>query len=114
MGDRFLPVCLLLFSVTPLLCYYLYPPTIKRSTEVSASATTEFVQMGDIARRELAMALLALGALGSWSTDSRWISATTVALVVISLMVLTKVVLGMTSLTLSRLGMYSSGSPRWW
>jgi L-tartrate/succinate antiporter len=87
-----LPVCLLLFAATPLLCYYLYPPTIKRSTEVSAWAATELVQMGRITRRELTMALLALGALGSWISASRWISATTVALVVISLMVLTKVV----------------------
>ncbi len=78
--------------MTPLLCYYLYPPTIKRSTEVSAWAATELVQMGNITRRELTMALLALGALGSWISASRWISATTVALVVISLMVLTKVV----------------------
>ena len=87
-----LPVCLLLFLATPLLCYVLYPPVIKRSTEVAEWAGTELRQMGSISRREVIMAVLALGALVAWISASRWIGATTVALVVISLMLLTKVI----------------------
>jgi L-tartrate/succinate antiporter len=48
--------------------------------------------MGAISRREVTMAVLALAALAAWISASRWISATSVALVVISLMLLTKVI----------------------
>jgi L-tartrate/succinate antiporter len=87
-----LPVCLLLFIATPLLCYFLYPPVIKHSTEVAEWAGKELQRMGAISRREVTMAVLALAALAAWISASRWISATSVALVVISLMLLTKVI----------------------
>ena len=41
-----LPVCLLLFIATPLLCYFLYPPVHKHSTEVAEWAGNELQRMG--------------------------------------------------------------------
>ena len=88
----FLPVGILLFAATPLLAYFLYPPEIKRGDEVARWAGGELVTMGRITRSEATMALLAVAALVGWIGGGRWISPVTVALVVISLMLLTKVV----------------------
>jgi len=87
-----LPIGLVLFLATPLLCYFLYPPVLKHSTEVSEWAGSELKKMGTISRREVTMAVLALGALACWISAGKLISATTVALVVISLMLLSKVI----------------------
>jgi len=88
----FLPVGILLFAATPLLAYFLYPPEIKRGDEVASWAGGELITMGRITRSEATMALLAVAALAGWIGGGRWISPVTVALVVISLMLLTKVV----------------------
>lgn len=87
-----LPIGVVLFAVTPLLCYYLYPPVLKHSVEVAEWAGAELKRMGAISRREVTMAVLALGALVCWISAAKLISATTVALVVIALMMLTKVI----------------------
>ena len=88
----FLPVGILLFAATPLLAYFLYSPEIKRGDEVARWAGGELITMGRITRSEATMALLAVAALVGWIGGGRWISPVTVALVVISLMLLTKVV----------------------
>jgi len=88
----FLPVGILLFAATPLLAYFLYPPEIKRGDEVARWAGGELVTMGRITRSEATMALLAVAALMGWIGGGRWISPVTVALAVISLMLLAKVV----------------------
>jgi hypothetical protein len=48
--------------------------------------------MGGITRREITMVLLAVGALVGWIGGGRWLNAVTVALLAVSLMLLTKVV----------------------
>ncbi len=88
----FLPVGILLFAATPLLAYYLYPPEIKRGDEVARWAGDELITMGRITRREVTMGLLALAALVGWIGSSRWMSPVTVALAVISVMLLARVV----------------------
>lgn len=88
----FLPVGILLFATTPLLAYYLYPPEIKRGDEVARWAGDELITMGRITRREVTMGLLALAALVGWIGSSRWMSPVTVALAVISVMLLARVV----------------------
>jgi len=88
----FLPVGLLLFAATPLLSYILYPPEIKRGTEVVRWAKDQLASIGSISRREVTMAILALLALAGWIKGGRWIAPVTVALIVISLMLLTKVI----------------------
>ena len=88
----FLPVGILLFAATPLLAYFLYPPEVKRGDEVAAWAGGELITMGRITRREVTMGLLAVAALAGWIGGSRWMSPVTVALAVISMMLLAKVV----------------------
>ena len=88
----FLPVGILLFAATPLLTYFLYPPEIKRGDEVAKWAGGELITMGGITRREVSMGLLGVAALVGWIGGSRWISPVTVALAVISVMLLAKVV----------------------
>jgi len=88
----FLPAGILLFAGTPLLTYWLYPPEVKRGDEVVLWAGEELRHMGTITGRELTMGLLAAGALVAWIGGSRWLAPAAVALVVISLMLITGVV----------------------
>jgi len=88
----FLPLGILLFASTPLLAYFLCPPEIKQGHEVALWAQRELQSMGAITRREVTMLLLALGALTGWIGGGRWLNPVTVALLAISLMLLTKVV----------------------
>ena len=88
----FLPVGIILFSVLPYLIYKIYPPEIKSSGEVQAWAKQELVKMGKFTRKELVMALLAILALTLWIFGGKIVDATTVAGVVISLMVITGIV----------------------
>jgi len=88
----FLPVGLLLFAAIPLIIYILYPPEIKRGAKVVHWAKNQLASFGRISRREVTMAILALLALGGWIKGGRWIAPVTVALIVISLMLLTKVI----------------------
>jgi L-tartrate/succinate antiporter len=88
----FLPVGVILIIVLPFLIYKLYPPQIKISTEAHTWAAEEMKKMGKISRQEIVMALLAIVALALWIFGKDFIDATTVALVVISLMVVTGIV----------------------
>jgi L-tartrate/succinate antiporter len=88
----FLPMGILLFAMTPLLAYWLLPPEIKRGQEVAKWAGAELARMGGISRREVIMVVLALAALGGWIGAGRWFSPVTVAMAVISLMLLAGVI----------------------
>ncbi len=87
-----LPVGLLLFVLTPAVTYVVYPPTIRRGPEVVGWAAAELASMGAISRREVTMALLAIGALLGWILGGAIMSPVIVSLIVISLMVITGVV----------------------
>jgi L-tartrate/succinate antiporter len=88
----FLPVGLFLLFLLPFIIYKLYPPEIKTSKEVPAWASQELKKMGRISRNEVIMAVLVLLALVLWIFAGKWISATTVALAVIALMLIAKIV----------------------
>ena len=88
----FLPVGVLLFVLTPLVTYVVYPPSIKNGSRVAEWAAMELRQMGRISRREITMAILAIVALLGWLFGSAFVAAVTVSLIVISLMLLTGVV----------------------
>lgn len=88
----FLPVGIVLFLLTPLVTYFIYPPSIKRGDRVAEWAASELQQMGGISRREVTMGVLAVIALLCWIVGGKYIAAVTVALAVISLMIVTKVV----------------------
>jgi L-tartrate/succinate antiporter len=88
----FLPVGILLFAGTPLLTYVLYPPEVKRGDQVAVWAGDELRRMGSITTREVIMGLLVVGALVAWIAGGQSLAPVTVALAVISLMLLTRVV----------------------
>lgn len=88
----FLPVGVLLIALLPLIVYKLYPPEIKSGTEVPAWAAQELKKMSGLSRNEIIMGVLVVLALALWIFGGSFIDATLVALVVISLMVITSIV----------------------
>ena len=86
------PVGVLLFICLPWLVYKIYPPELKSSPDVPVWAGEELKKMGRVSFKEVSMALLALLALGLWIFGGDFINATTVALLVLSLMVVTRIV----------------------
>lgn len=88
----FAPVGFILLALVPLLGYVLYPPEIKQGDEVPAWASKELSAMGPLTRNEVVLAILVLVALGLWVFGGALMDATTAALVVICLMLMTGVV----------------------
>jgi L-tartrate/succinate antiporter len=86
------PAIIPLLILIPLLSYWLFPPEVKHSTEVSKWAALKLEKVGRLSRHELILAAIVVLALVLWVGGSAFISATTVALVAISLMLITKVV----------------------
>ena len=87
----FLPVGIALLILVPLLTYWIYPPEVKESSEVPQWAAKELDTLGKTSGREILLALLVMVALALWIFGGEFINATTAALAVISLMLLTKV-----------------------
>src|SRR5512139_1634370 len=88
----FWPVSLALLVLVPLLARRIYRPHSSGGAAVTAWAAGELVRLGRLTRREVAMGGLALAALGLWAFGRSVIDATTVALAVVVLMVLTRIV----------------------
>src|SRR5260370_10171589 len=80
-----------LLILIPLLTYWLYPPEVKHSTEVSKWAALKLEKVGRLSRRELLLAAIVVLSLVLWVGGSSFISATTVAVVAIGLMLITRV-----------------------
>ena len=87
-----LPVGGALLLVLPWLVYKVYPPEIRSSAEVPPWAAGELAKLGRITAREAIMAALVVLALGLWILGSRWVDPTMVALVAISLMLISAIV----------------------
>ena len=87
-----LPFALPLLLALPLLAYVLYPPEVKRSTEVTAWARRELRNMGAISAREIILAVLVTGAIVLWVTGGSFVDATLTALVAIALMLVCGIV----------------------
>ncbi len=88
----FAPVAIVLLILIPIVTYWIYPPVVKAGGEVPAWAATELKKMGAFSRREMLLAGLVILALALWIFGGDFINATTVALVVISLMLVLGVV----------------------
>jgi L-tartrate/succinate antiporter len=88
----FLPVGLVLFLVQPLLVYRLCAPSVSPTSEIPRWADRELAGMGAVSSRELRMGALAVAALALWIFAPRWLSATTVALLALCAMIVTRVV----------------------
>ena len=86
------PAGILLLVFVPLLAYWLYPPHVKQGKEVPDWAARELTKLGSISSREITLAVLVVIALVLWIFGGDYVNATTAALLVISLMLLTKVV----------------------
>jgi L-tartrate/succinate antiporter len=87
-----LPVGMVLLLLVPLLVYKIYPPEVKKSTEVPVWAGKELAGMGQTTRNEFVMALLAVSALAFWIFGGKLVDATAVAFAAIALMVILGVV----------------------
>jgi L-tartrate/succinate antiporter len=88
----FAPIGITLLILVPLLTYWFYPPEVKEGSEVPAWAATELKKMGSFSMREAMLAVVVMLALMLWIFGDKFINATSVALLVISLMLISKVV----------------------
>jgi L-tartrate/succinate antiporter len=88
----FAPVGVLLLIALPFLVYVIYPPTIKEGNEVPTWAAQELATMGALSRREIILGVLVLLALAMWIFGGDFVNATTAAMIVVSLMLLTRIV----------------------
>jgi L-tartrate/succinate antiporter len=88
----FLPAGIILIVTLPALVYKIYPPEIKSSPEVPKWAGEELNKIGRMRYKEILMALLAFLALVLWIFAQDVVNPTTVALLVISLMIVSGIV----------------------
>ncbi len=88
----FAPVGIVLLLVLPLVAYFVYPPQVKSGEEVPKWAKVELGKLGGLTTREIELAMLVLLALALWIFGGDYINATTVAIAVITLMVILRVV----------------------
>ncbi len=88
----FAPAGVLLLLAVPLLAYVFYKPEVTGGDEVPNWAREELSKMGGLSLREIGLAALVMLALLLWIFGGDFINATTVAIVVIALMVIGKVV----------------------
>jgi L-tartrate/succinate antiporter len=87
-----LPVSFLFLLFVPLVVYWLYPPEVKQGQEVPEWAAVQLEKLGPLSARELLFAAMVCAALILWISASNFINPTTVALIVISLMLLARLV----------------------
>jgi L-tartrate/succinate antiporter len=85
------PVIIPLLLLVPISTYWLYPPEVKRSDEVSGWAAAQLDKVGGLTRRELILAAILVLSLVLWVAGSNHVSAATVALIAVSLMLITGV-----------------------
>jgi len=88
----FLPVGIVLLLATPWLAYRLYPPEVKHSPEVPSWAGAELRKLGPLSAREIVLAVLAVMALSLWVFGGQVMQATTAALLVVALLVVTRTI----------------------
>jgi L-tartrate/succinate antiporter len=88
----FAPAGAVLLLAVPFLTYVLYPPEVKQGSEVPVWAAQELKKMGPLTGREVLLGVLVLIALALWIFGDKYVNATTAALMVIGLMLITKVV----------------------
>jgi len=88
----FAPVGIALLILIPLITYWIYPPEVKSGEEVPKWAGEELAKIGGLSGREITLGVLVLIALALWIFGGDYVNATTAALLVISLMLVTKVV----------------------
>lgn len=86
------PAGIVMFLLVPLLAYVIYPPELKSSEDAPRWAGEEIRKLGRMTGKEITMATLAFAALGLWIFGGKRFDATTVALLGLCAMVLTRVI----------------------
>ena len=82
----FAPAGMLLLAVLPLLVFVLFPPEVRKGTQAVRWAGQELAQIGVVSRREYILAALVVGAILLWAFADRYVHPSTVALIVVGLM----------------------------
>ena len=85
------PAGILLLIAVPLLTYWLYPPEVKVSDKIPHWAADELGKLGPLSLHEITVAVLVVLALALWIFGADYVNSTTVALIVVALMLVTKV-----------------------
>ena len=85
------PVIVPLLVLVPLLSYWLYPPEVKRNSEVSKWAATQLDKIGPLTRNEIILAAVVVLSLVLWVAGGAYVGAATVAGIAVSLMLITGV-----------------------
>jgi len=86
------PAVIPLLLLIPLLTYWLYPPEVKKCREVSEWAGAQLEKAGPPTRGEIILAVIVVLSLVLWVLGGAYVSAATVALIAVTLMLLTGVV----------------------
>jgi L-tartrate/succinate antiporter len=87
-----LPMGILLLALVPLLAYWRERPTVTSGDEVPNWAGAELAKMGRLTRKEILLLVYVASALGLWIFGDNFVNPTTVALLVISVMLVTRVI----------------------
>jgi L-tartrate/succinate antiporter len=85
------PAMVLLLLLIPLLSYWIYPPEVKHSTDVSAWATQRLEKVGRLTRGEIILTVIVLISLVLWVGGGAYVAAATVAGIAVSLLLITGV-----------------------
>jgi L-tartrate/succinate antiporter len=80
------PAGAVLLALVPVLTYWIYPPTVKKSSEVPAWASGELERMGSVTKPEVILAVVLLIALALWIFGGAFLNASSVALLGMSLL----------------------------
>ena len=85
------PAIIPLLILVPALTYWLYPPEVKRNSEVSSWAVAQLEKIGPLTRREMILAGVVVLSLVLWVAGGAYVGAATVASIAVSLMLITRV-----------------------
>ena len=87
-----LPMAFLLLALVPLLAYLLARPEVTHGSEVSEWAARELAAMGRLTLHEILLLVYVASALALWIFGDGLVNPTTVALLVIAVMLVTQVI----------------------
>ena len=85
------PAILPLLILVPVLTYWLYPPEVKRNSEVSNWATAQLEKLGPLSRHEMILSGVVVLSLVLWVSAGKYVGAATVAFIAVSIMLITGV-----------------------
>lgn len=87
-----LPISIVLWIVTPLLVYVIYPPKEKTNAQVPLWAKEQLSKMGKLTTKEVLLIIFVIIALILWVGCSKYINPAIASLIVIAMMILSNVI----------------------